>query len=125
MISRTSIDLIQETARVEDVVGDFVQLRKRGANLIGLCPFHNEKSPSFTVSPAKNIYKCFGCGKAGNPIHFMMEHDNLSYPDAIRYLAKKYGLELEETGADPIFDAAEQEKESLYLVNQFANQFFQ
>lgn len=125
MIAQKSIQEVIDAARIEDVVGDFVELRRRGVNLAGLCPFHNEKTPSFYVSPAKNIFKCFGCGQGGTPVHFIMEHENLSFPDAIRYLAKKYRIELEETVSD---DAALQEQqvlESLYLINQFALEFFQ
>ena len=83
------IDKIIDTARVEDVIGDFITLKKRGANLLGLCPFHGEKSPSFTVSPAKGIYKCFGCGKSGTAVNFIMDHDSLTYPEALKYLANK------------------------------------
>ncbi|HWB63183.1 MAG TPA: CHC2 zinc finger domain-containing protein, partial [Chitinophagales bacterium] len=86
MISKQTIQKINDEARVEDVVGEFVTLKKRGANLLGLCPFHNEKTPSFNVNPARNIYKCFGCGKAGGPVQFLMDYQQLSYPDALRYL---------------------------------------
>ncbi|MGL4599647.1 MAG: CHC2 zinc finger domain-containing protein, partial [Bacteroidia bacterium] len=92
MIPKETVDRIIETARVEEVVGEFVALKKRGANMIGLCPFHNEKSPSFNVSPARGIYKCFGCGKGGNPVNFIMDHESLSYPEALRWLAKKYNI---------------------------------
>ena len=88
MIRKETIDKIFEIAAIEEVVGDFVNLKKRGANLLGNCPFHNEKTPSFTVSPTKGIYKCFGCGKAGNSVNFIMEHEKLTYPDALRQLAK-------------------------------------
>ena len=91
MITKKTINDIVETARIEDVVGDFVNLKKRGANMLGLCPFHNEKTPSFTVSPAKNIYKCFGCGKGGDPVNFIMEHESVSYPESLKFLAEKYG----------------------------------
>ena len=90
MIPKETIDQIFETARIEEIVGDFVSLKKRGVNYIGNCPFHNEKTPSFTVSPTKGIYKCFGCGKAGNAVNFMMDHEQMTYPEALRYLAKKY-----------------------------------
>ena len=96
MIDRRTIELIMDTAKVEEVVGDFVALRKRGVNMIGLCPFHNEKTPSFTVSPAKNLWKCFGCGKGGKPVHFIMEHEQLSYYDALRWLAKRYHIEIKD-----------------------------
>ena len=88
MIDEATKQRILDAAKIEEVVGDFVTLRRRGVNLIGLCPFHNEKTPSFTVSPAKNICKCFGCGKGGTPVNFIMQHEHLSYPDALRYLAK-------------------------------------
>ena len=124
MITEKSVQEIIETAKVEDVIQDFVNLKRRGVNLIGLCPFHNEKTPSFTVSPAKNIYKCFGCGKAGNPVQFLMDHENLSFPDALRYLAKKYGIKIEEKEVSQEVLAERQRLESLYLVNQFAKDFF-
>jgi DNA primase len=106
------------------VIGDYVTLKKRGVNLIGLCPFHNEKTPSFTVSAAKGIYKCFGCGKAGNSVNFLMEHEHLSYPEALRYLAKKYFIEITEEQETPEQLQAQSEKESLMSVAAFAQQFF-
>ncbi len=128
MISKFTIQKINEEARVEDVVGEFVALKKRGANLMGLCPFHNEKTPSFTVSPAKNIYKCFGCGKAGGPISFLTDSQQMSYPDALRYLAKKYNIEIEE---ENISDEAKQQEvekhnlvESIHIANAAAQKFF-
>ena len=125
MISEKSIQEVFEAAKVEDVIRDFVSLRRRGVNMIGLCPFHNEKTPSFTVSPAKNIYKCFGCGRAGNAVNFVMEHEQFTYPEAIRYLAKKYGIELDETV--PSQEAMEQKQlyASLFIVNEFARDFYQ
>ena len=113
-----------ETARVEEVVGDFISLKKRGANLLGLCPFHGEKTPSFTVSPAKGIYKCFGCGKAGNSVNFIMEHESLSYPEALRYLAAKYNIEIVEKEISPEEKAQITEKESLYIVTNYAQKYF-
>ena len=92
MISKDTISKVFETARIEEVVGDFVTLKKRGANYLGLCPFHNEKTPSFNVSPVRGIYKCFGCGKGGNSVNFVMEHEQMTYPEALRYLAKKYSI---------------------------------
>ena len=124
MISDKTVQLILDTARVQDVVEEYVNLRKRGANLLGLCPFHNEKTPSFTVSPAKNIYKCFGCGKGGNAVQFLMEHDTMSFPEALRFLAQKYNIEIEETQKSDAYIQEKQRKESLYLVNQFAEEYF-
>ena len=96
MIPKETIDEIFEAAKIEEVVSDFVTLKKRGANLLGLCPFHNEKTPSFTVSPAKGIYKCFGCGEGGNSVSFLMHKEHYSYPEALKYLAKKYNIEIVE-----------------------------
>ncbi len=124
MIPRDTIQTIIETARVEEVVSDFVTLRKRGVNMIGLCPFHNEKTPSFTVSPAKGIYKCFGCGKAGNSVNFVMEHEHYTYPEALKFLAKKYNIEIEEEEQTPEQIKELNEKESLYAVSAFAQKFF-
>ncbi|MCX6277404.1 MAG: DNA primase [Bacteroidetes bacterium] len=124
MISRDTIDTIIQTARVEEVIGDFVSLRRRGVNLLGLCPFHNEKTPSFTVSPAKGIYKCFGCGKAGNSVNFIMEHEHFSYPEALKYLARKYNIEIEEKEQTPEQIQELNEKESLYNLSDFARQYF-
>ncbi len=125
MIDPKSVQEVLEVARVEDVIQDFVNLKRRGVNLIGLCPFHNEKTPSFVVSPAKNIYKCFGCGQAGGPPQFLMEHEHLSFPEAIRYLANKYGIKIEEKELSPEMRQQQQEAESLYLVNQFAKEFYE
>jgi DNA primase len=125
LISRDTIEQIIYYARIDEVVGDFVPLKKRGSNLWGCCPFHNEKTPSFSVSPSKGIYKCFGCGKAGNAINFVMEVDKKTYPEALRYLAKKYNIHIEEKEATPEEIAAQGEKESLRIVNTFANKYFQ
>jgi len=124
VISRETIDNIISAARIEEVVGDFVTLRRRGVNLIGLCPFHNEKTPSFTVSPTKGIYKCFGCGKAGNSVNFLMEHEHSSYPEALRYLARKFNIEIEEEVQTPEQLEEISEKESLFNLNLFAQQYF-
>ncbi|MCB0807087.1 MAG: DNA primase, partial [Bacteroidales bacterium] len=124
MIPKDTIQTIVETARVEEVVGEFVTLRKRGVNMIGLCPFHNEKTPSFTVSPAKGIYKCFGCGKAGNSVNFVMDHEHYTYPEALRYLAKKYNIEIEEEEQTPEQIEAQSEKESLFAVVAWAQKYF-
>lgn len=125
MINKETIDIIFETARIEDVVGDFVNLKKKGTNLWGLCPFHNEKTPSFSVAPVKGIYKCFGCGKGGNSVNFLMEHEQLTYPEALRYLAKKYGIDIveEEQTAEQL--ASQNERESLYIVSNYAAEFFE
>lgn len=111
--------------RVDEVLGDFLHLKRRGVNLLANCPFHDEKTPSFTISPAKGIYKCFGCGKSGNSVTFLMEHENISYIEAIRYLAKKYNITLEETEATGEEIQKTQEKESLFILNEFANKYFQ
>lgn len=124
MITQKTIHEIIETAKIEEVVGDFVSLKKRGVNLLGLCPFHNEKTPSFNVNPTRNIYKCFGCGKGGDPVSFLMEHDNLTYPEALRYLAQKYNIEIEESTPSPEYQASLQENESLYIINQYAGKYF-
>ncbi|HJW30688.1 MAG TPA: DNA primase, partial [Saprospiraceae bacterium] len=124
MISRKSIDEVLERTRIEEVVQDFVTLRRRGSNLIGLCPFHHEKTPSFSVSPTRNIYKCFGCGKGGDSVKFVMEHEGYDFGEAIRYLANKYGIQLEETKADAESIQAEKERESIYKVLDFAWAFF-
>jgi DNA primase len=107
-----------------DVVGGFVKLKRRGANYLGLCPFHNEKTPSFTVSPSKEIFKCFGCGKSGNTISFVMEHEKLSYVEALKWLATRYNIEIEETHSSPEQKQQLQTAESLYIINQFAQKFF-
>ena len=124
MINPNTIQTIFETARIDEVVGDFVNLKKRGVNLIGLCPFHDEKTPSFTVSPAKGIYKCFGCGNGGNSVKFIMEHEHYSYPEALKYIAKKYGIEIEEEKQTPEQLQALDEKESLFNVTAFAQKYF-
>jgi DNA primase len=124
VINRETIENIISAARIEEVIGEFVTLRRRGVNLLGLCPFHNEKTPSFTVSPVKGIYKCFGCGKAGNSVNFLMEHEHFSYPEALKYLAKKYNIEVEEEQQTPEQVKELNEKESLYNLNLFAQQYF-
>jgi DNA primase len=124
LIPKDTIDKIVDAARVEDVISEFITLKKRGANYLGLCPFHGEKSPSFTVSPSKGIYKCFGCGKAGTSVNFIMEHEQLSYPEALKWLAKKYGIEIVEREISPEERALQNEKESLYIVMQYAQRYF-
>ena len=124
MIDRSTIERIIDAAKVEEVVSDFVALRKRGINLIGLCPFHDEKTPSFIVSPAKNIWKCFGCGKGGNPVHFIMEHEQLSYYEALKWLARKYNIEVKERELSDEEKQRESMRESLFVINQHAHKYF-
>nr|WP_294936115.1 DNA primase [uncultured Flavobacterium sp.] len=124
MISQNTIETVFETARVEEVIGDFVQLKRAGSNLKGLSPFSNEKSPSFMVSPVKQIWKDFSSGKGGNAVTFIMEHEHFSYPEAIRYLARKYNIEIEETEQTDEDKAEANEKESMYLVSEFAQKYF-
>ena len=124
MIPRETIDRIFSAARIEDVVGDYVSLKKRGANLIGLCPFHDEKTGSFTVSPSKGIFKCFGCGKAGHAVGFIMEIEQCSYVEAIRQLAKKYHIEIEERELTAEEKQKQDDRESMFVVNEFANKWF-
>lgn len=123
-IDRSTIEKIINTAKVEEVVSNFVALRKRGINLIGICPFHEEKTPSFIVSPAKNIWKCFGCGKGGNPVHFIMEHEQLSYYEALKWLAHKYNIEVKEREMSDEEKRQESLRESLFVINQYAHKYF-
>lgn len=124
MISPATIQQITSRIDILDVVGEFVKLKKRGTNYLGLCPFHNEKTPSFTVSPAKEIYKCFGCGKSGNTIGFIMEHEKYNYVEALRWLAARYNIEIEETETSPEQKLQQQTAESLHIINNFAQKFF-
>jgi len=124
LIRPETIQNIFETARIEEVIGDFVTLKKRGANYVGLCPFHNEKTPSFSVSPSKGIYKCFGCGKAGNVVNFVIEHEHYSYPEALRYVAKRYGIEVEEEEVTPEMQQELDERESMFALNGFVTKYF-
>ncbi|MBR5848603.1 MAG: DNA primase [Bacteroidaceae bacterium] len=124
MIDRSTIERIIDAAKVEEVVSDFVALRKRSINLLGLCPFHDEKTPSFIVSPAKNIWKCFGCGKGGNPVHFIMEHEQLSYYEALKWLARKYNIEVKERELTNEEKERESLRESLFVINQHAHKYF-
>jgi DNA primase len=125
MIPPKQVQDILDAARIEDVVGEFVSLKRRGVNLIGLCPFHGERTPSFNVNPARNIFKCFGCGKGGDAVTFLREHENLSYLESLRWLARKYGIELQEVERTPEQLAEIQLTESLYIVNDFGLQHFQ
>ena len=125
MIPQETVNRILDAAQIVDVVGDFVTLKKRGANHMACCPFHNEKTPSFVVSPSKGIYKCFGCGKSGTAVGFVMEHENLSYNEALKYLAKKYHIEVVEKEETAEEIAKKQRNESLFLVSEYACKFFQ
>ena len=125
MIDQATIDRILDAAQIVDVVSEFVTLRRRGVNYIGLCPFHNEKTPSFSVSPSKGLCKCFSCGKGGNAVHFIMEHEQLSYYEALKWLAKKYNIEIKERELTTEEKQAQSLRESLFVVNQFASEYFQ
>ncbi|MBN2766311.1 MAG: DNA primase [Paludibacteraceae bacterium] len=124
MLDQSTIDKITDAAQIQDVVSDYVTLKKRGVNLLGLCPFHGEKTPSFIVSPAKGIFKCFGCGKGGNSVHFIMEHEQISYFEALKFLAKKYHIEYQERELTPEEMAARNDRESMFLVNEYAQKYF-
>ena len=124
MISKITIDKVFETAVVEEVIGDFIQLKKSGSNYKGLSPFTDEKTPSFMVSPAKQIWKDFSSGKGGNVIAFLMEHEQLSYPEAIKYLAKKYNIEIEETQLSDKQKEKINEKEKLFIITDIAKNYF-
>lgn len=124
MITQNTIQQILSRIDIIDIVGSFVKLKKRGANYLGLCPFHNEKTPSFTVSPAKEIYKCFGCGRSGNTISFLMEHEKYSYVESLRWLAARYNVEVEETEVSPEVKLQQQAADSLFIINNFAQQYF-
>ncbi|MGM9766675.1 MAG: DNA primase [Candidatus Cryptobacteroides sp.] len=125
MIPQDTVDRIIDSAQIVDVISDFVSLKRRGANYVACCPFHNEKTPSFYVSPAKGIYKCFGCGKTGTAVGFIMEHESMTYVEALRYLARKYGIEIVEKEESPEEIAARQRNESLMLVMDYTEKFFQ
>ncbi|MDR1226675.1 MAG: DNA primase [Prevotellaceae bacterium] len=124
MIEQTTIDRIFDAANIVDVVQDYITLKKRGVNYIACCPFHNEKTPSFVVSPAKNIYKCFGCGKAGNPVSFVMEQESLSYVDALKAVAKKYGIEVQEKELSPEEQVRNNDRESMMILSAYAQGYF-
>jgi len=125
MIDQATIDRILDAAQIVDVVSEFVTLRKRGVNYVGLCPFHNEKTPSFSVSPAKGLCKCFSCGKGGNAVHFIMEHEQMSYYEALKFLAKKYNIEIKERELTNEEKQAQSARESMFIVNSFARDYFQ
>jgi len=125
MIDQATIDRILDAAQIVDVVSEFVTLRRRGVNYVGLCPFHNEKTPSFSVSPAKGLCKCFSCGKGGNVVHFIMEHEQMTYYEALKFLAKKYNIEIQERELTDEEKLAQSLRESLFIVNNFARDYFQ
>lgn len=125
MIDQPTIDRILDAAQIVDVVSEFVTLRKRGVNYVGLCPFHEDKTPSFSVSPAKGLCKCFACGKGGNAVHFIMEHEQMTYPEALRWLAKKYNIEIKERELTDEEKQVQNIRESLFVVNEFARDYFQ
>ncbi|HMU02499.1 MAG TPA: CHC2 zinc finger domain-containing protein, partial [Saprospiraceae bacterium] len=124
MITQKTIQDVMNIARVEEVIGDFINLRRRGVNMIGNCPFHDEKTPSFTVSPSKNIYKCFGCGKGGDSVRFIMDHEKISFPESIRFLANRYNITIEETVSTTENIEQKLITDSLYIVNEFARDHF-
>ena len=123
-IPRETVEQILQAAHIEEVVGEFVTLKKRGSNLWGNCPFHNEKTPSFSVNPARNIFKCFGCGKAGDSAKFLMEHEHFTYPEALRYLAKKYNIKIEEKQQTPEEIMQQSIREKMFNINEFADKYF-
>src|SRR5690554_4457416 len=125
MIDKSTINRIQETAQIVEVVSDFVTLKKRGVNYLGLCPFHDDRTPSFSVSPAKNICKCFSCGEGGTAVHFIMKHEQLSYYEALKYLAKKYNIEVRERELTDEEKILESERESMFILNEYARTYFQ
>ena len=124
MINKETIQRIMDASRIEEVIGEFVSLKKRGANHIGCCPFHNEKTPSFYVSPSKGIYKCFGCGKSGNVVGFLMEHEHYTYPEALHWLADKYNIEVEEEQQTEEQKERQNERDALFHVSEFAQKYF-
>ena len=125
MIDRATVDKIMDAANIVDVVSEFVTLRKSGTNYKGLCPFHNERTPSFYVSPSRGICKCFSCGKGGNPVGFIMEHEQMTYPEALRWLAKKYNIEIRERELTSEEREAESQRESMFIVNEWAANYFE
>ena len=125
MIDRRTVDEIYNRADIVEVISEFVQLKRAGVSYKGLCPFHNERTPSFFVTPGRNIFKCFSCGKGGNVVNFLMEHEQMSYPEALRWLAKKYNIEVIEKEITPEEKLARDKRESLFIVNDWASQYFQ
>src|SRR5690606_31163933 len=124
MIDHLTIARIQDAAQIADVVSDFVTLRRRGVNFVGLCPFHDDRTPSFYVSPSKNICKCFACGEGGSPIHFVMKHEQLNYYEALKYLARKYNIEVVEKESTDEGKQRRWDRESMFIVNEYARDYF-
>ena len=124
MIDRATVDKIMDATNIVDVVGEFVNLRKAGVNYKGLCPFHDDKTPSFMVSPARQICKCFACGEGGNAVNFLMKHEQITYPEALRWLAKKYNIEIQERELTDDEKREQSERESMFVVNEWAAQYF-
>ena len=124
MIDQGTIQRIMDATRIEEVIGEFVTMKRRGTNYVGCCPFHNEKTPSFSVSPAKGIYKCFGCGESGNAVGFLMKHEHYTYPEALRWLAAKYGIEVEEEELSEEQREKKDERDALFHVSEFAQKYF-
>ena len=125
MIDRATIDRIMDATNIVDVVSEYVSLRKRGVNYVGLCPFHNDSHPSFSVSPSRGICHCFTCGKGGNAVNFLMELEQMTYPDALRWLARKYNIEVRERELSDEEKKRENERESMFIVNEWAAKYFQ
>ena len=124
MIDRETIDRIYAAANIVDIIGEYVTLKRKGVNYQACCPFHNEKTPSFVVSPSKGVYKCFGCGKGGNAVTFLMEHENMTYPEALKAVAKRYGIEVREKEMTPEEVARNDNRESMFVVNSWAAEYF-
>ena len=124
MIDRETVDRIYAAANIVDIIGDFVTLRRKGVNYTACCPFHNEKTPSFIVSPAKGVYKCFGCGKGGNAVTFLMEHESMTYPEALKAVAKRYGIEVKERELTPEEERRNDDRESMFALNGWAASYF-
>ena len=124
MIDRETVDRIYAAANIVDIIGEYVTLKRKGVNYQACCPFHNEKTPSFVVSPSKGVYKCFGCGKGGNAVTFLMEHENMTYPEALKAVAKRYGIEVREKEMTPEEVARNDNRESMFVVNSWAAEYF-
>ena len=124
MIDRDTVDRIYAAADIVDVINDYVTLKKKGVNYQACCPFHNEKTPSFVVSPSKGLYKCFGCGKGGNAVSFVMEHENITYPEALKIVAKKYGIEVKEKEESEEDKIRQNNRESMFMLNSWVSDYF-